>query len=163
MTDMTDELDGAFSLADLADLDVSDIDEVRYVSIPAGVFDWEVIRGDLTEDEKDGERRFKAEFELKILEAKAILEPGHNPEDFVGKLLTERFFVKPTDEPAKVQAAIGRIRAFISDIGQESAGKLGEIVANTVGHSFTGKVIKQKDRQDPSITYARLRLDQAKK
>lgn len=162
MNDMTNDLDESFSLADLADLDVSDIDEVRFVDLPAGVFDWEVLEADLAEDQKDGETRFKAEFKLKILEAKAILEPGHNKEDFDGKIHTERFFIKPTAEPEKVQAALGRLRAFITDIGCESAGKVGDIVRNTQGHTFTGKIIKQKDRVDPNVTYARLRLEHKK-
>lgn len=159
MTDATEELNESFSLADLADLDVSDIEEVRFVSLPAGIYDFEVTNADFHEDTKDGETRFKIEFGLKIIEVKSIMESGKNPDDFVGKEHTERFFVKPTDEQEKVLKAIGRVRAFITDMGGESKGKLGDIVRNQKGHTFTGKIVKQKDRNDPSVEYARLRLE----
>ena len=159
MTDATEELNESFSLADLADLDVSDIEEVRFVSLPAGIYDFEVTNADFHEDTKDGETRFKIEFALKIIEVKSIMESGKNPDDFVGKEHTERFFVKPTDEQEKVLKAIGRVRAFITDMGGDSEGKLGDIVRNQKGHTFTGKIVKQKDRNDPSVEYARLRLE----
>lgn len=161
MNDMTSDIDAeGFSLARLADLDVSDIEEIRFVSLPAGIFDWEVTEAELHEDVKDGETRYKIEWGLKIIEVKSILEPGKNPDDFVGKVHTERFFIKPNESEDKVMKAIGRVRAFITDIGCESKGKLGDIVRNTKGHAFTGKITKQKDRNDPTIEYARLRLEQ---
>lgn len=159
MNEVTNDSMEGFSLADLADLDVSDIDEVRYVSIPAGVYDFEMAEADFHEDSKDGEARYKIEFRLKILEVKSVIEAGVNKEDFVGKEHTERFFIKPAEDAEKIQAAIGRVRAFITDIGMDSEGKLGDIVRNTKGHTFTAKIIKQKDRNDKSIEYARLRLE----
>lgn len=163
MVDTTNDLDSGFSLADLANIDVSDIEEVRFVDIPAGIFDWEVTQTDLTEDTKDGERRFKVEFALKIIEVKSILEPGKDPEQFVNKPHTERFMIYPGKTEEEVKKAIGRVRAFVTDIGLDSAGKLGEIVANAKGHTFTGKITKQKPKDDPSHPgYARLRLEQGK-
>lgn len=162
MTD-TNDLDQGFSLADLADIDVSDIEEVRFLDLPAGIYDWEVKETELTEDTKDGERRFKVEFRLKILEVKSILEPGKNADDFLNKEHTERFFIYPGKSEDDVKKAIGRVRAFITDIGQDSSGKLGAIVANAKGHTFTGKITKQKNKDDPSHPgYARLRLEQGK-
>ena len=154
------EMDG-FSLADLADLDVSDIDEVRYVKLPAGVYDMEVKQADLHEDSKDGEIRYKVEFELEIIEVKSTIErtSEEDREKLIGKKHTERFFIKPAEEKDKIEAAIGRIRAFIADMGCNSAGQLGGIVRDTVGHTFTTKIVMQKDRNDKSIEYARLRLD----
>lgn len=154
--------DSGFSLAELADLDVSDIEEVRYVAIPQGSYDFEIVNADFMEDTKDGETRFKAEVELKIIEAKAILEPGHNPDDFVGKAHTERFFIKPADEQEKVLAAIGRIRAFVTDVGMDSKGKLGDIVRNLKGHTFSAKIVNQRNKDDPSNPYKRLKLEPGK-
>jgi len=158
---MVDETEG-FSLADIADLDVSDIAEVRFEQLPAGVFGWEVTEADLHEDEKDGERRFKAEFVLKILEVKSVLEQGVDKEALVGKTHTERFFVKPNEPQEDVQKAIGRIRAFIADIGGENKGKLGDIVRGTKGHTFVSKGITQPDKNDKSVKYFRLKPDPKK-
>ena len=158
----TDTAEG-FSLADLADLDVSDIEEVRFSSIPGGVFGFEVTEAGLAEDEKDGNRRFKAEVKLKVVEVKAVLEAGVDKESLIGKEHSERFFVDPSKPQEDVQKAIGRIRAFVSDVGMDSKGTLGAIVDSLKGHVSTGKIVKQKDKQDPRIDYARLRFNPPKK
>lgn len=161
MNDMTNDIDSGFSLADLADIDVSDIEEVRFVDIPMGIYDWNVRETNMVEDSKDGERRFKVEFGLEIIEVKSILEPGKNPDDFLKKTHTERFMIYPGKSEEDVKKAIGRVRAFITDIGLDSAGKLGAIVEAAKGHAFTGKITKQKPKDDPSHPgYARLRLEQ---
>lgn len=154
---------GEFSLADIADIDVSEIAEVRFQQLPNGSYGWEVTDADLGEDDKDGERRFKATFDLKIVEVKAVLEQGVDKESLIGKTHTERFFIKPAEPQEDVEKAIGRIRAFIADMGLDNKGKLGDIVRSAKGHVFTGKIVKQKDRDDKTIEYARLRLDPAKK
>jgi hypothetical protein len=151
-----------FSLADFADVDVSDIEEVRFQTLPAGAFEFEITDADLAEDDKDGERRFKVEVELKILEVKAVLETGVDKESLVGKKRTERFFIKPGDTEENVKHAIGRVRAFVTDVGMDSKGKLGDIVRNLKGHTFAAKIIKQKDRHDRTREYARLQLDAKK-
>lgn len=160
---MADSATEGFSLADIADIDVSEIAEVRFESIPAGSYGFEITEADLGEDEKDGERRFKAEFTMKINEVKAVLEQGVDKESLIGKSHNERFFIKPAEPQEDVEKAIGRIRAFIADMGLDNKGKLGDIVRSAKGHIFTGKIVKQADKTDKSITYARLRLDPPKK
>jgi hypothetical protein len=154
---------GGYSLADLADLDVSNIEEVRFVNLPAGIFGWEVKESELKEYEKDGITKYKAEVELELIEVKSVIEPNVDKESLVGKRHTERLVIDPTAEPEDVQKAIGRIRAFVADTGMSNVGKLGDIVANLKGHQFVGKIIKQKDRDDKTVEYARLRLDPAKR
>ena len=158
---MVEETAG-LSLADLADLNVDDIEEVRFVNLPAGVFGWEVKEAELKEYEKDGVRKFKAEIELEIVEVKAILDSSVDKESLIGKRHTERLVVDPTAEEEDVKKAIGRIRAFVKDVGMPNTGTLGAIVSGLVGHQFHGKIVKQKDRDDKTIEYARLRLDPAK-
>jgi hypothetical protein len=158
---MAEDTEG-FSLADIADIDVSEIAEVRFQQLPNGSYGWEVTEADLHEDEKEGERRFKAVFELKIVEVKAVLEQGVDKESLINKTHTERFFIDPSKPQEDVEKAIGRIRAFIADIGLDNKGKLGDIVRSAKGHVFTGKIVKQKDRDDKSIEYARLRVDAKK-
>lgn len=155
--------DGDFSLADLADLDVSDIKEIRFETHPQGVYEFEVVNSSLVEDtDGNAAKRFCAVVECKIIAVKAVLEPGVDKEALVGKTQTEKMFIKPGAEPKKVQEAIGRIRAFVSDAGMVSTGKLGNIVANLKGHRFTGKIAHQKDQNDKSVVYARIKLDAKK-
>lgn len=152
-----------FSLADLADLDVSEIAEIRFEQLPAGVYEFEIGDAKLEEGvDKDGAKRFNALFPMKVLAVKAVLEPGVDKESLEGKLHTEKFFINPGKPQEEVEKAIGRIRAFVSDTGQNSAGKLGAIVENSKGHVFTGKIVKQVDKEDKSVSYARLKLDAKK-
>ena len=161
---MADEnTEGGLSLADLADIDVSNIEEVRFSTLPLGVFGFEVQEAELSEHEKDGERRFKAVFPCKVIEVKTVLEANVDKESLNGKLHTEQFFINPQDSEEDVQKSIGRIRAFVTDIGMDSRGKLGDIVRNTKGHVFTAKTAKQKDKNDKSIEYTRLKLDDRSK
>lgn len=163
------EIEEEFSLADLADVDITDFEEVRFIDLPAGAFEFEIGDADLVEDEKDGERRFKAEFPLKIVEVKAILDTSLNAEkreamkeSLVGKVHTERFFIDPSKSQEEIAKAFGRIKAFMTDMGLESKGKLGELIRNSKGHTFRGQIVKQKDRHDKTREFARLRLDAKK-
>jgi hypothetical protein len=76
---MTEQLDeAAFSLADLAEIDLEGIEEVRYENMPKGVYEFEVTKADLVSDSKDGEVRYKCEVELTVVEMLSAIEPGTN-------------------------------------------------------------------------------------
>lgn len=153
-----------FSLADLADLDVSDIAEMRFETHPQGVYEFEVKSATLDETtNNEGEKRFTAEFELEIIGVKSVLQAGVDKESLIGKTQKEKLWINPGAEPKKVAEAIGRLRAFVADMGCESAGKLGEIITNTKGHVFTAAIVHQKDRDDKSIVYAKVKLTPKKK
>lgn len=156
----TEELEGeGFSLAELADIDVSDIDEVRFEGLPGGTYDFEVENADFAEDAKDGEKRYKIEFDFKIIECLSSIEPNVDREKLAGRKHTERFFIYPKKPKDDTEKTIGRVRAMVTDMGLNSAGKLGDIVRNAKGHTFRAKIVKQKDKNDPSVEYARLRLE----
>lgn len=161
----TENVNEEFSLADLADIDVSEIQEVRFENLPAGVFDLECTNAELGEmRNKDDEKRFTAEFTFKVAAVHAVLESGVDKEALVGKSHTEKLWINPGAEPQKVQDSIGRIRAFVSDAGMDSSGKLGDIVRNMKGHTISkGRITTKKDKEDPSVIYSRLKLDAKKK
>ena len=166
-SDLDNDMEEEFSLAELADLDVSDIAEVRFESLPAGLY---VFRGTgaKLEDTRnaEGERRFVATFQMEVIECKTCLERGVDKEDLIGKKHTEKQYIVPEKAPE----GIGLIRSFIGDIGLPNAGKLGGvegsetgIIDGFVGHEFTGKIIKQARKNDPSTKDSRLRIDPPKK
>lgn len=155
---------GDWSLADLAGLDVSDVEEIRPERLPAmaGVF-----RGTAAslgeQDNRDGERRIVATVTFEVAEVTTIVEKGYTPEDTLGKKHTERFWIVPE----KAQEGIGRIRAFVADIGLDNRGALGGlegvapgILDSIVGHTFPAKITTRK--QDGE-TYARMKLPARKK
>lgn len=164
-----EDIDGVgFSLADLADIDLEGIEEVRFEDFPKGVYDWEVNAADLASDAKDGEPRYKIEFELKVLEMLSSIEPGVDLEKWAGKTHTERFFVYPKRPEEDAAKAIGRVKAFLIDMGldlvkgEDGKVKLGDSVRNAKGHNFRARLERQADRNDPSRSYARLRLEPKK-
>lgn len=153
---------GGFSLADLAGLDVSGIAEIRSERLPAMAALFKGKKVSLGEqDNKDGERRFVATVSLEVAEVQALVETGLMPPgEIVGKTHTERFWIVPE----KAQEGIGRIRAFVTDIGLNSAGPLGGmtddgappgILDSIVGHVFPAKIVTQKNSGE---TYSRLKL-----
>lgn len=166
---MNDMEDTGISLADLADLDVSDIKEVRFASLPAGIFDFKVLSGELDQGmNRDDEKRFIVEWKFEVLECVALLEKGvGNKEDFIGKNHTEKQYIVPS----KAEEGIGLIRSFITDMGLDSAGPLGGmvregknpgIIESAIGHIFRGKIVRQPDKNDKSIIYSRMKLDEKK-
>ena len=156
---------GGFSLADLADLDLAGIEEVRFENLPKGTYDWEVTEAKLDSDSVDGEPRYKIQFDLKILEMLSSLEPGVELEKWAGKSHTERFFVYPKRSEEDAAKAIGRVKAFLVDIGldlvigPDGKMKFGDSVREAKGHTFRARIERQKDRNDPTREFARLRLD----
>lgn len=156
-----------FSLADLAELDSSSIAEVRFESLPAGLY---IFRGESAQfsdtTNNEGERRLVLTCKMEVVECKSVMERGYEKEDLVGKKHTEKFYVVP----AKAQEGLGLIRAFIGDIGLPNEGPFGGvegspegIVDGFVGHEFPGKIIKQGRKNDPSTKDSRLRIDPPKK
>ena len=149
-----------FNLADLAGLDVSEVEEVRFETLAQGVYEFKINSTKLDEgDNKDGEKRFWAEIELEVVDVKTVIDRGVEKESLIGKKLTEKLYIVP----AEWQKGVGRIRAWLADTGLENAGELGVLLESAVGHMFNGKIVHQTDKDDKSVKYARLRLDAKKK
>jgi len=167
MSDIENNEEVEFSLADLASLDAADIAEVRFESLPAGIY---IFRGESASLEdttnRDDERRIVMTVKLEVVECKSVMERGYEKDDLIGKKHTEKFYIVP----AKAAEGLGLIRAFIGDIGLSNEGPFGGvegaepgIVDSIVGHEFTGKIVKQGRKGDPSTKDSRLRVDQKKK
>lgn len=155
------DMDGAgFTLADLGDLDISDIEEIRYESLPAGAYGFKIVSATLDEKpNRDQEQRFIAEVKLEVVEVKAVIKKGVELESLIGKTHTEKFYIVPE----KAAEGIGRVRANFTDMGIDSTGKFRDVLDRAVGHTFFAKIKEQKDKEDPSRVYARLVLEPAKK
>lgn len=156
-----------FSLADLAQLDVSEIAEVRFESLPAGLYRFRGVEAKLEEGtNRDDERRIILTAKMEVVEVKSVVERGVDKDDLLGKKHTEKMYIVPE----KAAEGIGLIRSFYADIGLPNEGPLGGvdgcepgIIDNFVDHEFPGKIIKQARRGDPSTKDARLRIDPPKK
>lgn len=164
MTDDTMGFDIESTLAQLADMDVSGIDEIRSEKLPVGTYAFRVVAAEGPKEakpDKDENPRAEVLFELEVVEVEKLLKnDGPTPESLIGKKQTERNFITLNSDAEK---GIGRIRAFIADIGCNNVGKLGDIITATTGHVFKAGVIHSPDKNDKNVSYARLKLAPAKK
>jgi len=165
--DMNDAADQGFSLADLAALDVSEIAEVRFESLPGGLYTFMGVEAKLEKGtNRDDEVRFILTCKMEVAECTALTERGFTKEELVGKKHIEKMYIVPE----KAAEGIGMIRAFYGDIGLPNEGALGGVeglepgmIDGFPGHEFKGKIIKQARKGDPTIKDARLRIDPPKK
>lgn len=148
-----------FSLADLADFDATEIAEIRFENLPAGMYGFKVVNADLGEkDNKDGDNRIIAEFKLEVVEVVSLLKKGIDVDSLMGKGHTEKVYIVPDQGQQKAVEGIGRVKAFIADMGVNATGTLAEMVASTVDHIFTAKITERPNPNDKSSPYAQLKF-----
>lgn len=151
--ELNDAMD--FSLADLAGVDMTEIQEVSFEGLPAGMF---VFRGTEAKLEKvrnaKDEPRGKIGLQMEVIEVKSITERGINPDDYgdyIGKKHRENIWIVPE----KPEEGLGLFAKFMHSIGLATEGPLGgdgesEGVLDTfVGHEFSGKIHKKPRKGDP--------------
>lgn len=141
------------SLADLSDLDVTNIKEVRFENVAAGLFMFECLSAGLISvgsDEKPA-----GSFKCEVKEVQGLLDDSINADKVRGKVHEERIFITD-DDP---ETGIGRIRAFIADAGGNNVGKLGTILSGFVGVRFKGRISHRPDPKDKTRIYANIRFD----
>lgn len=146
------ENDMGMSLADIAGLDVSDVEELRSSALPAGLYTFEVTKTllETRSVKEDTETRYVAVVELKVIEVDTIVEKGVTESEVLGKTYTENFFI----DPAEAQKGIGYLKGFIADVGGDNSGPIGGVegapegfLDRLVTHRFPAKIVKKKDRQ----------------
>lgn len=171
MTDQNQVMDASdMSLADLAGVDVSGIEEVRFETMPIGTFRFRVKEASIDEGfNKDNEKCFKPQFELEVIETISILKTpqGEDKAEYadkqVGRKHTERFNINMAKDNEEIAKAIGRVKAFHTDIGGESWGSnLIENCESTVDLEFVGNITHQQDPNDKSRQFARLNVPKKK-
>jgi hypothetical protein len=103
----------SFTLADIAGTDLSQVDEVRFVTWPVGTYRWSVCgRKYTTQTVKDGKKDAIIDVEIKCREVKAWVNPKNElkQEEWIGRSMHMKFFVRTGD-------GVGRLKAFLKDIG----------------------------------------------
>lgn len=148
-----------FSLADLADFDATEVAEIRYENLPAGLYGFKVVYADLSEkDNRDGDNRIIAEFKFEVVEVSSVVKKGVDPDSIIGKGHSEKVYIVPDQGQQKAIEGIGRVKAFIADMGVEASGTLADMVAATVDHVFDAKIAERPNPNDKSSPYAQLKF-----
>ena len=155
---MSDIEQDVFSLADIADLDSSEVAAIRFESLPAGVYGFKVAEATMFDkDNKDGDPRVVVEFKFEVIEV-----ADFDPESLVGRTHTEKLYIVVDEGQKKALEGIGRVKSFVHDLGCENTGVTREWIEATVDHTFTAKIVERPNPNDRTSPYAQLKLEKRK-
>lgn len=143
------------SLADIAGLDMTEIAEFRGGGVtPAGIFEWRIAGAalDTITYQKDGEDVTKpiVDFELEALACRRCKDPAIDVDNLAGTKHYERIFI------SDLVKDLGRVKAFMQDIGCEGSGSLQDLLDGTIGREFVAAISHRKDKNDPDRVYANI-------
>lgn len=149
-----------FSLAELAGVDMSEIAEVSFEGLPAGLYQFRGIGGKLEKvDNAKEEKRGKIGLEMEVIEVKSITERGQDPDDWMGKKHRENFWIVPEKPEEGLGIAVKFFRSIgistdqkplggcVGDDGEQVIGIIDEFAD---GFEFAGKITKKPRKGDPS-------------
>ncbi len=144
------DIDGEqHSLADIAGLDTSEIEEVRGFIFPKGLFTWKVVESELNVRQAKGIDTAVIAHKLECVDCIAIAE-DLDAAEIVGKNYVETFWL------GDIKEGLGQNKAFMVDSGFTGSGVLQELLNAFAGHEFNAKVKLKPDANDKSIIYANL-------
>lgn len=158
-----------FSLSDLANLDLGDVDEVRGSSFPRGVFNWEMQADpvpslEVTEVPNNDEGALPnttkkipiVKFTFKCIDVLALPptqldgSPSPKPEEIIGRTFTETYFIRD------LMKDLGRVKAFLIDVGVSGQGSLKDLMLASVGMRFTAAITQKFKKDDHDVIYTNL-------
>ena len=149
------------NLAQLGGVDLADVDAVRFIVTPAGVFRFECIKGELTTATRDKKAVPCASFELAIREVISLASDAHTKEEVLTMVHGHQIAVRP-DEANAIVRWLGRIKAFLEDTGFRGTGTLNQLCANYVGHEFRAPIRQTASKDDPDRKFANIVEDKAR-
>lgn len=161
---MADESKPTFTLAELGEIDVTQVDELRFEVLPIMTALWEVK--DCKKEVMGKDDKVAIVVVAKPYEIHQVLDEAYKTPEDQAKLLEkehrEAFFIKERED-------VGRFKAFCVDTGQiefpskEDAQKSGtkitldQLIDATKGLRFPGKIEHRPRKDDPSKVNANLR------
>ena len=158
---MAENTDGPkFSLAELAEIDVTQVDEIRFEILPKMTAIWKVVDCKLEAIGKDEKPAIQVTCQPTAVIA--VVDEAYKDQETWPKLLekkhNENFFVKEAED-------VGRFKAFAIDLGIGIPGKdagekiplatLMEAVKSI--QEFPGRIDHRPSKKDPTMINANLR------
>jgi len=138
------------NLLDLVNIDLTDVEEYRFSNRPAGLYDWEIKKAEVTVREAKGIQRACAVFSLEVINCLTLVDKNADPAEQIGEQHQEVFWIT---DPKK---SIGQIVAFLHDIGHIAQDALTNAITETPGTRFRAAMREVKDKNDTSKVYSNL-------
>lgn len=132
-------------LADIANIDMSQVEEVRFEHRPAGMYHMKVIGAEIKALGKETPKP-AAVIECEVQNCFSTVD-GSDPSLQIGKSHRETFFMSDGD-------GIGRLKAFLTDSGFQGQGTMQAVLDAFHGHEFDAVIKHKKDKNDTDRVYA---------
>jgi len=149
--DVTDQFAG-LSAADIMNINVDDVEVVRFENIPAGLYLFGV--DDVTVEELGDDKTPVIKVVLKAEDVKSLVKVPHGKteESFIGKTYDRSFWIKGSDD-------VGKLRAFAQDLNVTHTGTLGDVLQNIAGaEPFEGQIIHKLKSDDSGESWVNLKI-----
>jgi len=145
------------NLSDLLGIDLGEVETYRGgEAMPAGVFEWrlkgaEMDIGEVTDREtKEKVKCPRVLFTQEVIAVRQLMDASIDKATLIGAEHTERFFIRD------VLKDIGRVKAFMEDIGRTDTGPLSELLDRAIGTEYVAAIKHTKNKNDTSIVYGNL-------
>lgn len=132
------------SLTDIASIDMSQVEEVRFENRPAGMYHMKVIDAKVTALGKEKPTPAVV-IECEVQNCMSLVD-GSDTAAQIGKTHRETFFMKDGD-------GIGRLKAFLVDTGFQGTGSMKDVLDAFHGHEFDGIIKHKVDKNDTDRVY----------
>lgn len=144
----------AVSLADLLETDMTGIAEVRFTVLPVGVYIFAIKSAEIDtmpiEDKQDSSRTIERAFVQivsTVIDCKAVADGTE--QDQIDKEHRTAFFIAKEED-------LGRLKAFLVDIGMTESGKLKELLLKLPGWRYKAAIKHVRNKRDPDRPYINL-------
>ena len=139
------------SLADIAGVDMTEVQEVRSTQIPAGKFHFRVMETELkavdatNKDDPQGAKINKPviQFEIEAQNCFSLVDDSLDTEDHINEKYFETFWIND------VKKDLGRVKALLIDIGLEGNKPLTDLLDEAHGMEFVADITHNKKRDNP--------------
>lgn len=151
--------DSELSLADIAGVDMSEVAEYRLVVTPAGKWHFRIMDMKLgtmeatNKEDPSGPKINKAvvQTECEAQNCLALIDDTLDPANFVGRKHNETFWLND------LAMDLGRVKAFLVDIGLDGNKPFQELLDEAHGMEFVCDITNVKDKNDPDRVYANMK------
>lgn len=150
-------------LSAIAGLDMSGIEPYRGgEATPEGVYEWRIKNFEMAMKEiMDKTVNAKVArpcvfITLEAIAAQTVKDPSVDPSSLTGLEHREMISIKD------VRKDLGRVVAFMQDIGFNGTGQLNALMPQTIGMEFIGEIKHSKNPNDTSKVYANLNFNNLK-